>query len=171
MPSLANGSTSAGPSRLVRFEGHTALRHRLVLALVSGRPVRIDRIRPDDEDPGIRDYEVSFLRLLERISNGTTVEINYTGTSVYLAPGTLIGGAHTHTCPESRSIGWFLEPLLALAPFCKRELTITMLGITTDGRDASVDTLRTSLLPHLGLFLDSPEGLELRVRCRTARLD
>lgn len=66
-------------SRVLRFKGHGHLRHRLVLSLISRRPVRIDEIRSTDEEPGLRECEVSFVRLLERISNGTLVEISYTG--------------------------------------------------------------------------------------------
>jgi RNA 3'-terminal phosphate cyclase-like protein len=108
------------------------------------------------------DYEVSFLRLCERISNGTTVEISYTGpsrplpalpftarsgTSVLFTPGTLQGGTHIHQCPLTRSVGWYLEPLLAIAPFCKKELIITLKGITTDDRDASVCLTRVFFAP------------------------
>lgn len=101
-------------------------------------------------------------RLLQLRGQGPS---HNTGTSLLFQPGTLTGGIiKPHACPPSRSLGWFLEPLLALAPFCKKELVITLQGITTDGRDASVDTLRTSILPHLALFLESADGLELRVR-------
>ena len=41
-------------SKLLKFEGHNYLRQRLILATLSGRPVRIDKIRSDDHDPGIR---------------------------------------------------------------------------------------------------------------------
>lgn len=40
---------------------------------------RIDDIRAKDQDPGIRDYEANLLRLIERITNGTVVEIDETG--------------------------------------------------------------------------------------------
>lgn len=41
-------------SKLLKFEGHNYLRQRLILATLSGKIVRIDKIRSDDEDPGIR---------------------------------------------------------------------------------------------------------------------
>jgi RNA 3'-terminal phosphate cyclase-like protein len=41
----------------------------------------VDDLRVDDtRAPGLRDYEMSLLRLLEKVSNGTVVEINETGT-------------------------------------------------------------------------------------------
>lgn len=85
------------------------------------------------------DYEVSFLRLIEKLTNGTTIEISYTGTTVLLHPGLLPGGTYTHTCPTSRGIGYFLEPLVVLGCFGKRALEITLDGITgEEGRDLSV---------------------------------
>ena len=147
----------ANKSRVIRCVGHANFRHRLVLSLLSRRPVRFDEIRSEEDEPGIKDFEVSFLRLMERISNGSVVEISYTGqqaadfdflqeiyrlciagTSVLFSPGTLLGGTLKHDCPLSRAVGWFLEPILALAPFCKRELILTLSGITTDSQDASV---------------------------------
>lgn len=41
-------------SKLLRFEGYNYLRQRLVLATLSGKPVRIEKIRSDDENPGLR---------------------------------------------------------------------------------------------------------------------
>ncbi|BGP12016.1 hypothetical protein JCM10049v2_007936 [Rhodotorula toruloides] len=167
-PSSASSSSTPAPtssSRVLHFTGHSRFRHRLILSLLSRRPVRIDRIRPDDDNPGLRVYEVSFLRLVEKLTQGSRVEISYTGTSVLFHPGTIQNGQITHQCPLERGVGWFLEPLLAVAPFGKKDLSLTLRGVTTDGRDASVDVVRTSGLPHLAMFLDK-EGVELRITKR-----
>ncbi|KAF8337561.1 18S rRNA biogenesis protein [Cantharellus anzutake] len=150
---------------LVRFSGPEFLRQRLVLSILSGKPVRIDGIRSEDRDPGLRDYEVSLLRLLEKVTNGTVIEISYTGTSVLLKPGIISGGKVSHDCPLSRSVGYFLEALLLIAPFAKTPVDITLKGITSDDNDLSVDLIRTVSLPHLQLFGVS-EGLELQIKKR-----
>ncbi|KAL5529705.1 hypothetical protein ACEPAG_5690 [Sanghuangporus baumii] len=150
---------------LLKFNGHLHFRHRLVLSVLSGKPVRIDRIRSEDKDPGLRDFEASLLRLLEKVTNGTVIEISYTGTSVLAKPGVIVGGSITHDCPLSRSVGYFLEPLIMIAPFAKKPLNLTLRGITTDDRDLSVDLIRTVTLPHLQLF-GIDEGLELRIKKR-----
>ncbi|CDO72922.1 hypothetical protein BN946_scf185002.g107 [Trametes cinnabarina] len=150
---------------VLHFSGHHYLRHRLVLSILSGKPVRIDKIRSDDQNPGLRDYEVSLLRLLERVTNGTVIEISVTGTAILLKPGIIAGGSVTHECPLSRSVGYFLEPVIMLAPFAKKPLSLTLKGITTDEHDLSVDIIRTVTLPHLQLFGVS-DGLELRIKKR-----
>ncbi|GAA6030562.1 hypothetical protein JCM8097_006209 [Rhodosporidiobolus ruineniae] len=164
-PSAGSKPPTSSSSRVLAFTGQAHLRHRLVLSLLSRRPIRIDGIRPDDDQPGLQPHEVSFLRLVEKLTQGSRLEISYTGTSLLFHPGTIQGGSVTHQCPNERGVGWYLEPLLALAPFGKKDLNLTLRGITTDGRDASVDTIRTSGLPHLAMFLDV-EGVELRITKR-----
>jgi RNA 3'-terminal phosphate cyclase-like protein len=84
------------------------------------------------------DYEISFLRLLDKITNGSVIEISHTGTSVVYRPGVIIGGTIEHDCPNSRAIGYFLEGIVALAPFAKSNLNCLFKGITNDNVDPSV---------------------------------
>lgn len=173
-----SASSSSAPnaaeqkSRLLRFTGHRNFRQRLILSLVSQRPVRIDSIRPDSSSPGIRDFEANFLRLLEKITNGSHVEISYTGTSVLFKPGVIAGGKVSHDCSLTRGVGYWLEWVVVLAPFAKKELHLTVRGVTNMEGDLGVDTIRTVTLPHLSLFLplDSlstlASSLELRIAKR-----
>lgn len=63
---------------------------------------------------------------------------NLTGTRLLYQPGMLIGGKFQHDCSLSRSIGYYLEALVALAPFCKKPLDVVLRGITNDQTDPSV---------------------------------
>ncbi|SJX64087.1 related to RCL1-RNA terminal phosphate cyclase-like protein [Sporisorium reilianum f. sp. reilianum] len=172
--STPNGAaaTADTKSRLLRFTGHRNFRQRLVLSLLSQRPVRIDSIRPDSSSPGIRDFEANFLRLIEKVTNGSHVEISYTGTSVLLKPGIIAGGKVAHDCSLTRGIGYWLEWMLVLAPFAKKELSLTLRGVTNMDGDLGVDTIRTVTLPHLALFLPlesagtTASALELRIAKR-----
>ncbi|KAI9342380.1 RNA 3'-terminal phosphate cyclase domain-containing protein [Obelidium mucronatum] len=172
--SKTTSSSTSGPNpSILRFEGHLHLRQRLLLATISGRTVRIDKIRQnEDEFPGLADYEVSFLRLLEKLTNGSHLEISYTGSSLLYKPGVITGGKITHDCPPSRAIGYFLEPLIAIAPFAKVAFHLTLNGITNDNVDICVDTLRTVTLPTLKKFLPSIETsnapLDLKITKRGA---
>lgn len=80
------------------------------------------------------------------------------GTAILLKPGIIAGGTVVHDCPLSRSIGYFLEPIVMLAPFSKKPLHLTLRGITSDDRDLSVST--TMLLCHhqLTLFVGRPRS-------------
>lgn len=163
-------------SRTLRFEdGAAQFRQRLVVSLLSHRPLLIKNIRANDlENPGLKDYEASFLRLIDSMTNGTKMEINATGTQLRFQPGVLLGGDIEHECPDSRSIGWFLEGILPLAPFGKESLSITFTGIT-DGLsevDPSPDYLRASAIPLFSVFGvgvdDEEQGAQVRVIRRAA---
>lgn len=145
---------------MLKFEGSAFLRQRLVLATLSNRPILVQAIRANDEPPGLRgtprapapasprftpvliavDFEASLLRLIEKITNGCRIEIDETGTSLYYKPGILMGGTVRHDCGTSRAIGYFLEALVVLAPFCKHSVQATLLGITNheDNLDVGV---------------------------------
>jgi len=60
------------------------------------------------------------------------------GTSLYYDPGMLYGGDVEHSCNLQRSIGYYLEVLLCLAPFTKQMLRVMLTGVTSDQIDPSV---------------------------------
>lgn len=133
------------------FDGASHLRYRLVLSTLSASPVRITRIRADDSRaPGLSPSEVSFIRLLDKLSSGATIQINETGTTLTYRPGLLIGGDHlTHDCHPSRAIAYYVEPLLMLAPFCRSAMHVTLRGATHSQGDVCVDTLCNVTVPLL----------------------
>lgn len=148
----------------IKLKGSSHFRQRLVCATLSGRPLLITQIRADDEEPGLRDFEGSFLRLLERLTNGCQVEINETGTVLRYVPGIITGGRHAHDCGTARSIGWFLEGILPLAVFGKEPLALSLTGLTNDTLDVSVDNFKGAILPLLSYF--GAEGADLKVKKR-----
>ncbi|RHY92008.1 hypothetical protein DYB35_001666, partial [Aphanomyces astaci] len=170
----SKGSESAGNSAsfsssggTLKFKGCAHFRQRLICATLSGRRIRIDNIRGDSEEPGITEFEANFLRLLDSITNGSQIEINETGTVLKYTPGFIVGGTIEHDCGTKRAIGWFLEALVALAPFAKRPLVATLKGITNDDVDASVDFFKAVTIPLIKQFgLD--EGLDFKVKKRGA---
>jgi len=150
------------------FTGANFLRMRLVLSTVTGKPVKIKKIRPKDQNPGLNGYEANFLRLMEKMTNGSRIEVNETGTALYYQPGMLLGGELDHDCNVGRGISYYLEPLIQLAPFTKQPLKIRLKGVTNNPIDQSVDCVKASVLPILSKFLGSDDGLELKILKRGA---
>jgi len=150
------------------YNGCNFLRQRLILSVLSAKPVKITKIRHKSEDPGIRDFEASLLRLLDKITNGSKMEVSDTGTSITFKPGLLLGGRIEHDCGTEHSIGYFLEVLVALGPFCKNPLHAVLTGVTNNQIDPSVDLIKSSCLPVLKKFILDDEGLELKVQKRGA---
>ncbi|KAL6526012.1 hypothetical protein OROHE_015536 [Orobanche hederae] len=151
----------------MKFRGSRNLRMRLLLSTLSLKPIQVDDIRADAAIPGLRPHEISFILLLQNISDGSNVVINETGTRLRYEPGIIIGGKRpTHNCGLSRSMGYFLEPLIVLALFGKDALSIKLTGITNDSRDISVDTFKSTTLPLLKRFGVDPQGLDLKILSR-----
>lgn len=90
---------------LLTFHGSNFLKQRLILAILSGKSVQIVDIRSEDDKPGLRGYEVSLIRLFDKISNGSEIDINKSGTTILFKPGILNGGVIHHDCNLERGIG------------------------------------------------------------------
>ncbi|KAI1302370.1 RNA 3'-terminal phosphate cyclase-like protein [Halotydeus destructor] len=149
----------------IEFEGSNCLRQRLILSTLSGKAIIISKIRVSDEEPGLKENEISLFKLIEKLSNGTSIQIDETGTQVEYTPGLLIGGVIEHDCGLERSISYFLEFLFCVAPFCKNKPEITLTGVTNDSIDPSVDTLKHSVIPFLkkSLRIYDNADIELKV--------
>lgn len=131
---------------LLVYDGANFLRQRLVLATISGRAVQIRNIRAESEYPGLQDYEASFIRLLDKLTDGSRITINETGTQLKYVPGQIIGGNVVHECPPTRSVTYFLEAVLMLAPLSKQRISLILKGVTNDQIDISVDTFKAVTL-------------------------
>lgn len=160
----------------LRFTGHQSLTHRLILSTLTGRPIHISAIRSSSPTaPGLAPHEISFLRLLEALTNGSSMQISYTGTTLTYHPGLITGSNDiiTHQLPatNTRGASYFLLPLAVLAPFAKAHfnLRLTGPGVITSATqdDISLDTFRTAILPLYGLFGIPPARIELRILQRS----
>ena len=174
---------STNPQAPLRFTSQKALAQRLILSTLTGRPVHISKIRPSSPtNPGLAPHEISLLRLLEAVTNGSNIEISYTGTSLVYRPGLITGsapgsgassGVIRHELPAgcTRGVSYFLIPLCMLAPFSKAPMNILFIGsgvITsaTATGDMSADSVRTAILPLYANFGIS-NNIELRILRRS----
>jgi RNA 3'-terminal phosphate cyclase-like protein len=150
-------------SNMLTFKGCNYLKQRLILSTLSGKAIKLTDIRCNTSSPGIRQFEVNLLRLMDKLTNGTKIELNDDGTSLLYVPGLLEGGSIQHdTCPE-KGIGYYLDILVSLGPFCKNALDVKLKGVTNSADSPSVDHIKNACLPILKRFLIVTEGLELKV--------
>lgn len=165
-PSITNSSTNERSTTIIEYEGSNFLRARLVLATLSGRAIRIKKIRTREDNPGLNEAEASLIRLFDKISNGCKFEVSETGTTLCYQPGLLTGGQVEHDCSLERGIGYYLEPLMSLGAFCKSPLNVTLRGVTNNQQDPTPDLLKQSSLPILKRFFLVDDGLELKIQKR-----
>ena len=149
-----------GLKRLRFNQGSNYFRQRLVLSFLTSRPIKIEEIRSkSDLNVGLAPFEVSFLHLLDAISNGSKIKISETGTEVSVIPGALTGGSFSYSCDKSRPLSYYLEPILLLAPFCKKPLQLTLKGRLQNDLMGfnSVYKLKHAALPLLEIFGLEPD--------------
>jgi len=188
--SIASQNTMATQQPPLRFTSHHNLLHRLVLSTLTGRTVHISQIRASSPtNPGLAPHEISFLRLLEAVTNGSQMEISYTGTILVYKPGLITGSSTTsgasgtgnsasgsfirQELPSNctRGLSYYLIPLCLLAPFAKAPMKVLFTGpgvitSSTPTGDMSVDSVRTAILPlfnQFGMF----NNVELRILRRS----
>lgn len=155
----------------LRFEGCNFMRQRLVYSILSGRPIVISNIRSSDDEPGIKDFEATLLSLLEKVTNGTKIEISQTGTEIRFTPGMIHGGSFILDCGNDRCLSFFLEPLLMLAPFCKHPLDVKLRGVTNAPNEISVDAIRATWTPAFAKFVISENFLDIKIAARGLKPD
>lgn len=74
-------------------------------------------------------FVVAYRRALHYKQHSFVVRGRAAGTTVHFRPGTITGGRFEHNCGVERSITYFLEPLLLLAPFGKVDMAATLHGV------------------------------------------
>lgn len=128
--------------------------------------MKVSNIRTEELNPGIVDYEMQLLKLIDRITNGSVVDINVSGTQVKFTPGIItnndgeeftmrfacfISSGLQRLTPQcssekmetqDRCITYYLEFLLPVVLFGKRDFNCEFIGITNDNVDVSVDSFK-----------------------------
>lgn len=130
---------------IVKLTGSNYFRIKIAYSILLNKPIEISLIRHEDINPGLTDYEVSFLHLVERITNGTKIEISKTGTILKFFPGTITnnyGDDFEFQCNLGRSVSYYLEGILPISLFGKETLQCTLSGITNCNNDISIDTFK-----------------------------
>lgn len=128
------------------FNGSNHFRIKIAYSLLLNRPIEIRGIREDSINPGLSQYESSFLNLINMITNGTKIEISKTGTIVKFTPGVITnnyGDVFEFECHNSRCLTYYMEGLVPIAMFGKESLNCTLYGVTNDNNDISCDTFKS----------------------------
>jgi RNA 3'-terminal phosphate cyclase-like protein len=88
------------------FKGSNHLKQKLILATISGKAIKITDIRKGQES-GIQEFEISLIRLIDKLTNGTKIRLSPSGNEIEFTPGILNGGKIDHSCCVDKSIGKF----------------------------------------------------------------
>lgn len=125
------------------------MRQALQFSILSGTPVKISHIRSEDLEPGLVPYEIQLLKLIDKITNGSIADINVSGTQIRFTPGVITNNNGDEVvmysedvAGQDRCITYYLEFLLPIVLFGKKDFFGQFVGITNDNIDMSVDTFK-----------------------------
>ena len=152
----------------MEFQGSGFLRYRIITSLIMGIPFRITRVRSKSDYPGLTDSEVKYLELISKLTVGSEVEINETGTMIKFTPGIIInnpsGASIVFDCGNDRGIGFFIEGILPFVIFGKNKLNLTLTGLSHSIDDIGVDVIQYVQIPLIKKF--GIEDIELKIISR-----
>ncbi|CAI2369953.1 unnamed protein product [Moneuplotes crassus] len=155
----------------ITFKGAACIRQALQFSILSGKPVKISEIRSEDLDPGVNEYEMNLLKLIEKVTNGSIIDINVSGTQIRFTPGVITNNngdevfyTNEEMQTQDRCLTYYLEFLLPVVLFGKASFYGEFTGITNDNIDMSADTFRNCLLPMLKHF--GVEGATMEIKKR-----
>lgn len=153
----------------LQLQGPQNFRLRLAFSLLTSTPIQISDIRTKEVNVGLNQSEISFLKLVDQITNGTKVKISETGTSVAFHPGTITnnyGEEFLFQSDPSRCVSYYLEGLLPIALYGKETLRCKLAGATNGSMDLSADCFKTLASSIVGRLVVG-DSLELEISQRS----
>lgn len=127
------------------FESFNYFRLRIAFSLLTMTPIEIKNIRSNEANIGISKSEFSFLKLIEKITNGSNVFISNTGTVVKFSPGIITnnyGDYFEFECETERNLSYYLEGLYVISLFGKESLNCCLIGSSNNDIDLSLDCFK-----------------------------
>jgi len=153
---------------IFKLKGSNNFRLKIAFSLLLQKPIELSNIRPKNINPGLTEYEISFLKLVEQITNGTRIEISKTGTILKFFPGVITnnyGELLEFDCDLSRNLTYYLEGIIPISFYGKESLQIILNGVTNSEMDISCDTFRNVTVPLISkLVIGDKTEFEIQKR-------
>jgi RNA 3'-terminal phosphate cyclase (ATP) len=134
-----DGSQGEGGGQIVR----TAL----ALAAVTGRPLRISRIREKRSEPGLRPQHLAAARAVSRLCGGTLDGAAIGSRELRFEPGPIAGGAHDFEVGTAGAVTLVAQALLPVALLAPAESVLRIAGGTHVHWAPTTDYLEEVFLP------------------------
>lgn len=132
--------------------GGQLLRTAIVLATLTGTPVRIESVRGAREQPGLKVQHATAVRAAAAITNAHTEGVEVGSRTVEFDPDGVQGGQYSVDVGTAGSLTLLFETVLPLALAAERPVTLRATGGTDVTWSPSFDYLRRVKLPLVRRF-------------------
>lgn len=76
--------------------------------MLSKKAIRISNIHADEDPMGVNVYEANFLKFIDRITSGSSLQCTNYNTVLTFYPGVILGGCFTHEVPPERCVSYII---------------------------------------------------------------
>jgi len=139
-----DGSFGEGGGQIVRTS--------VALSAVTGKPVRITKIRQGRPKPGLAAQHAQALRALAEICDARTSGATPGSSEIIFTPGKILGGRHRIEIGTAGSVTLLMQCLLPALLCADRPSSLQIQGGTDVQWSPAVDYFKNAFLPALSSF-------------------
>lgn len=129
--------------------GGQVVRSSLALSILTDTPIRIEDVRGDRPDPGLKHQHCSAVELAAAIVDADVTGAELGATTVTFDPGHVSGGDYETSIGTAGSVTLVFDTILPLATVLDEPLSVTVSGGTDVKWSPSLDYYRRVKLPFL----------------------
>lgn len=129
--------------------GGQILRSALSLAAITGRPLRVDRVRGGRRKPGLMRQHLTCLRAVAQVCDGQVQGAELRSSQFSFVPGTIRGGDYHFDVGSAGAVALVLQTVLPVLLHADAPCTVRITGGTHVNFSPSVHALTESFVPVL----------------------
>lgn len=129
--------------------GGQIVRSALSLSILTDTPIRIEDVRGNRPNPGLKHQHCSAVELVADICDADVTGADLGSTTLTVDPGTVSGGRYEASIGTAGSITLVFDTLLPLAPLLDEPLSVTVDGGTDVKWSPPLDYYRRVKFPFL----------------------
>lgn len=129
--------------------GGQILRVSVALAAVTGKPIKIHRIRVKRSPPGIRPQHETAVRAVAQLSQAEVKGLNIGSTELEFHPHQIRGGKHLFDTGTAGSTSLVLQSLMPAMAFAEEETSAEIRGGTNNPLAPPIEYIQEVLAPTL----------------------
>ena len=156
--------------KYIKFDNHNYFRFKLLYSLLTSSPIEINNIHINDQEIGLKKYELSFLQLICQITNNSHVKINETGVKLIFIPGTITNNNGTNfsfDCDISRGLSYYIEGIFPICLYGKEKLNCNLKGKTNCDMDLSMDCFKSGIDAIISKIVVGDTGNKILIKSRS----
>ncbi len=130
--------------------GGQLLRTAVALAAITGRAIRVRRIRARRDKPGLAPQHLAAVRAVAALAAGRTTGLELRSDTLEFHPGGIAGGSHRFDVGTAGSVTLVMQALLPVMVASGKPCTASVVGGTDVRAAPPLDYFSEVILPLLG---------------------